>query len=81
MTHLQFDAKEKSLFLQFCKAPEWIILLRRTVEPMIRRFHQAKGQRNRVQGSKLQRVTYWTRNRFGITYIMRSMDQVTVDYQ
>ena len=81
MTHLQFDAKENSLFLQFCKAPEWILLLRRTVEPMKHRISQAKIQRNQVQGSKLQRITHQTRNRFCITYIMRSMDQVTVDYQ
>lgn len=81
MTHLQFDAKEKSLFLQFCKIPEWILLWRWTVEPMKHRIFQAKSQRNKVQGSKLQRVTHWTRNRFGITYIMRSMDQVTVEYQ
>ena len=81
MTHLQFDAKEKSLLLQFCKTPNWILLRCRTVEPMIRRFHQAKGQRNMIQGSKLQRITHQTRNRFCITYIMRSMDQVTVEYQ
>lgn len=56
-------------------------MLRRTVEPMNRRFSQAKSQRKRVQGSKLQRVTHWTRNRFGITYIMRSMDQGTVEHK
>lgn len=48
---------------------------------MKHRIFQAKSQRNKVQGSKLQRVTHWTRNRFGITYIMRSMEQETIEYQ